>query len=43
MRDKREELPTNTDLDDLAGTWIPDPGFDRAIAEMDIVDEDLWK
>jgi plasmid stability protein len=32
-----------TDLDDLAGTWVDDPAFDRAIAEMDAVDRDLWK
>lgn len=23
------------DLDDLAGTWVKDPEFDRVIAEMD--------
>jgi hypothetical protein len=33
----------HTDLDDLAGTWVADPGFDRAVAEMDKVDEELWK
>ena len=32
-----------TDLDDLAGTWVPDPEFDRVVAEMDRVDEELWK
>jgi len=31
------------DLDDLAGTWTADPGFDRAVAEMDTIDEELWK
>ena len=31
------------DLDHLAGTWIKDPEFDRAIASMDRIDEDLWK
>jgi len=31
------------DLDDLAGTWVQDPAFDRAIEEMDQVDADLWK
>ena len=31
------------DLDDLAGTWVSDPEFDRAIEEMDRVDPDLWK
>jgi plasmid stability protein len=32
-----------TDLDDLAGTWVHDPEFDRAIEEMDRVDPELWK
>jgi hypothetical protein len=32
-----------TDLDDLVGSWIDDPGFDHAIEEMDSVDPDLWK
>jgi plasmid stability protein len=31
------------DLDDLAGTWVADPEFDRVVAEMDQVDEELWK
>ncbi len=31
------------DLDDLAGTWVNDPEFDRAITEMDRVDPELWK
>jgi hypothetical protein len=32
-----------TDLDDLAGTWVPDLEFDRVVEEMDRVDEELWK
>ncbi|MCX7030829.1 MAG: Arc family DNA-binding protein [Spirochaetes bacterium] len=32
-----------SDLDDLAGTWVPDPEFDRVLSEMDRVDEELWK
>jgi hypothetical protein len=32
-----------TDLDDLAGTWVDDPAFDSAIAEMDQVDKTVWK
>jgi hypothetical protein len=32
-----------TDLDDLVGTWVADPAFDRAIAEMDQVDLAAWK
>ena len=31
------------DLDDLAGTWIHDPEFDRAVEEMDRIDPELWK
>jgi len=31
------------DMDDLTGTWVNDPEFDRAIAEMDRVDPELWK
>ena len=31
------------DLDDLAGTWVSDPEFDRAIEEMDRVDPEFWK
>jgi hypothetical protein len=31
------------DLDDLAGTWVEDPEFDRVIAEMDRPDAELWK
>ena len=29
------------DLDDLAGTWVEDPAFDRAIEAMDQVDPAL--
>jgi plasmid stability protein len=38
-----EDEQVYADLDDLAGTWVADPGFDRVVAEMDIVDEELWK
>jgi plasmid stability protein len=31
------------DLDDLAGKWVHDPEFDKAIEDMDKVDEELWK
>ena len=27
------------DLDDLAGSWVKDAEFDRALADMDKVDE----
>ncbi len=33
----------HADLDDLAGTWVDDPEFDRAIEEMDRADPELWK
>lgn len=33
-----EHRPVFHDLDDLAGTWVDDPGFDKAIREMDTVD-----
>jgi plasmid stability protein len=38
-----EEPLRHGDLDDLAGTWVADPAFDRAIALMDKVDEDSWR
>ncbi len=31
------------DLDELAGKWVEDPEFDRAIEEMDEIDPELWK
>jgi hypothetical protein len=31
------------DLDDLAGKWVPDPAFDKALAEMDKIDEESWR
>ncbi len=31
------------DLSAIAGSWVEDPEFDRALAEQDVVDEDLWK
>ena len=31
------------DLDELAGTWVRDPAFDRAVAAFDRADERLWK
>jgi len=38
-----EEHVRYSDLDDLAGTWVHDPEFDRAIEEMDRIDPELWK
>lgn len=31
------------DLDDLVGTWVQDPDFDKAMDEMDRVDAELWR
>ena len=31
------------DLSRIAGTWIDDPEFDRAIEDQDQIDEDLWR
>jgi plasmid stability protein len=31
------------DLSDIAGTWREDPAFDRAIADQDTIDEEMWK
>ncbi len=31
------------DLDHLIGTWEEDPEFDKAIAEQDVVDVELWR
>jgi len=33
----------NHDLDDLAGTWVADPEFDRAMKVFESVDKDMWK
>ena len=34
---------TYTDLDFLAGLWIEDPDFDRAIQDQKKIDPDIWK
>ena len=31
------------DLDDLIGTWVEDPEFDRVLEEMDQIDPELWQ
>ncbi len=38
-----EEERRHHDLDDLAGTWVDDPEFDRAVEAMDQVDPELWR
>ena len=40
--DLADQPVRHRDLDDLAGTWVEDPEFDRALAEMDQVDPELW-
>ena len=31
------------DLDDLIGTWVDDPEFDKIIEEMDVIDPEIWE
>ena len=31
------------DLTGIAGTWVEDPDFDRAIEDQDRIDEGLWR
>ena len=38
-----EAPPSYYDLDDLAGSWVADPEFDRALEEQDRIDPDLWR
>ena len=33
----------HTDLDELAGSWQEDPGFDRAMKVFERIDEELWQ
>jgi len=33
----------NEELVSLAGSWVEDPDMDKAFADMDRVDEDMWK
>ena len=33
----------NHDFDDLIGTWVDDPEFDRAVEEQRRIDPELWK
>jgi hypothetical protein len=37
-----EHRPRRRDLSDLMGTWVEDPAFDRAIADQDAIDEEMW-
>jgi hypothetical protein len=38
-----DEPAEHHDLDDLAGTWVKDPEFDKAMSEMDQIDEAMWQ
>lgn len=38
-----KEAVRQRDLSGIAGTWIEDPEFDRAIEDQDRIDEDLWR
>lgn len=38
-----QDLRLAHDLDDLAGTWVADPEFDRAMESMNRVDPELWQ
>ena len=38
-----EDRVRHRDLGDTAGTWVEDPGFDRALEEQDQVDEEAWR
>ena len=38
-----EDPPEFHDLDDLSGTWVSDPEFDRAMEVFESIDEELWK
>jgi hypothetical protein len=31
------------DLGDIAGTWRKDAAFDRALAEQDAIDKEMWR
>lgn len=37
-----ERVPQR-DLEDIAGTWRKDRAFERALAEQDTVDEEMWR
>jgi len=35
--------PRYRDLSDIAGTALPDPGFEQALIDQDQIDPDMWK
>jgi hypothetical protein len=38
-----DEPAEHHDFDELAGTWVDDPEFDKAMLAFKSIDEDLWK
>jgi len=38
-----ESRSRQRDLKEIAGSWRKDPAFDRAIAEQDTTDPELWR
>jgi hypothetical protein len=38
-----ESRSPQRDLGGIAGTWRKDPAFDRALADQDKIDPELWK
>ena len=38
-----EDTVEYNDLDDLVGTWKTDEAFDRALADQDSIEPDLWR
>jgi len=38
-----DQPKVHTDLDELIGTWVEDPEFDKAIEEQDQIDEEKWR
>ena len=39
----KDEPVVHHDLDELSGTWVQDPEFDKAMEVLGTVDEDMWK
>ena len=38
-----QEPVRQRDLSELAGSWVEDPEFERAIENHDQIDKDLWR
>ena len=38
-----EEPPKTRSMEGIAGSWVEDPDFDRALEEQHRIDEDLWR